>query len=153
MSEAVAKFWSLVDRRADDECWLWRAATTKGYGVFHPTWRQTVKAHRYSYVLHGGTLAPGQVVCHRCDNPSCVNPAHLWAASQADNLADMTAKGRRAAGGAVASRGTAKLTTEARDAIRAERGQTSAMALAERYGVSKSAVYRVLSGQSWAGHD
>lgn len=153
MTNPAEKFWRLVDRRGDDECWLWRGATTRGYGAFHPTWRETVKAHRYSYVLHGGSLAHGQVVCHRCDNPGCVNPAHLFAGTQAENMADMAAKGRRASGAVLATRGRAKLSPEARSAIRQARGSVRVSALAERYGVSASAVYRVLAGTCWGDDD
>jgi DNA-binding transcriptional regulator YiaG len=92
-------------------------------------------------------------VCHRCDNPACCNPEHLWLGTPADNMADMVAKGR-ANGGAGNRRGErntrAKLSAEAVDEIRALSGKVSQSRLANRYGVSQSTVSMVQSGARWA---
>jgi hypothetical protein len=76
-------------------CWVWIASRdSKNYGQIGELGRM-YRAHRVSYELaHGVTLAPHQKVMHRCDNPPCVRPEHLKLGSQADNLADMKAKGR-----------------------------------------------------------
>ena len=74
-------------------CWQWLGATHAGYGVFGFN-RQMMRAHRVSYELYVGPIPPGLSVLHRCDNPPCTNPDHLFVGTQLDNMRDMCAKGR-----------------------------------------------------------
>src|SRR5688572_27097849 len=75
-------------------CWLWVGVIgERGYGMIKDNYR-TRLAHRGSYELHNGPLRPGLCICHRCDVPRCVNPAHLFAGSVTDNNRDKSAKGR-----------------------------------------------------------
>lgn len=77
-------------------CWLWDGyCMPNGYGVVRDDERTKILAHRASYAVHNGPIPKGMNVCHSCDVPSCVNPSHLWVGTQADNLDDMTKKGRR----------------------------------------------------------
>lgn len=92
-----ARFWAKVDVRGPDECWEWQASTTSsGYGqiMVNARPRRITRAHRLSWTIANGPIPSGMVVCHRCDNPPCVNPAHLFVATQQDNIADMVRKGR-----------------------------------------------------------
>lgn len=88
------RFWKRVDRRSDDECWPWTgSAMVKGYGVLSVEGRQ-IGTHRISWELYNGPIPSGMLVCHHCDNPPCVNPAHLFLGTYSDNAKDKSVKGR-----------------------------------------------------------
>jgi len=88
------RFWSKCAIEPDGGCWLWTRCTfSNGYGKYTFGGR-THYAHRLAYEMHHG-VSPGQAfVCHRCDNPPCINPEHLWLGTARDNALDMHAKGR-----------------------------------------------------------
>ena len=94
------RFWAKIAIAGENECWLWRAGKSKrGYGVFSPG--KYVFAHRYMYELINGPITSDMCVCHTCDNPGCVNPAHLFLATSPQNTADKVAKNRQARGRAL----------------------------------------------------
>lgn len=95
------RFWRSVDKTDADGCWLWRCVSGK-YGQFTVNGRN-IGAHRASWAMHFGPIPDGVFVCHRCDNPRCVRPDHLFLGTHGDNMADMVAKGRAAIGARNAS--------------------------------------------------
>ncbi len=140
MKVALERFEDSYIPEPNSGCWLWlKTQHTFGYGLFKMDGRRApYNAHRASWMLHRGPVPDGVLVCHKCDNPACVNPDHLFLGSPADNMRDMIAKGRgrnyRNPGKAVVR----KLSVEQRREIQAsDEGPT---ALSRRFGVSASAV-------------
>jgi hypothetical protein len=90
------RFWSKVDRRGPDECWLWLASTRARYGQISTRHgKPPARAHRVALeVKLGRSLLPGMDACHTCDHPLCVNPNHLFEGTAGDNLRDASRKGR-----------------------------------------------------------
>jgi hypothetical protein len=89
------RFWKFVDKGKDDECWNWIGAKKdNGYGVIG-LGKKLIRAPRLSYTIAYGEIPEGKFICHRCDNPSCVNPKHLFLGTNQDNMNDMCDKGRQ----------------------------------------------------------
>lgn len=158
--KTIARFWAKVDKSAGpDGCWPWTAAKLRGgYGQFNPgisEGRRMVKAHRVSWALTNGPIPSGEghhgiCVCHRCDVRACVNPAHLFLGTQAENVRDRDAKGRRVNMRGEAH-GMAKLTeADAKTVIALISLRERYRDIASRFGVTRHCVKRIASGRSWA---
>lgn len=149
------RFWQRVDTSGGPgACWEWTAGRLPlGYGVIHvtlaPGERRTLKAHRVAWELHNGPIPEGLVVCHRCDNPPCCNPAHLFVGTLSDNAKDAAAKGR------FNPRHNVKLTdalvTEARQRVKAGelRARVCEDIAARAGGVLPASVYHAIRA-GWA---
>lgn len=162
---STRRFWSHVDIQTPLECWHWkRGKGFDGYGKFAYK-GSTLRAHRVSYFLHYGVDPLDLLVCHRCDNPRCCNPYHLFLGTASDNVQDAVDKGRLtySTGDEHWSRahpeyhprgeqvGGAKLTSE--DVIEIRRlyaiEQLSQPDIAQRFGVTRECVSGIIRGRTW----
>lgn len=131
-------------QQVESGCWQWRSHTDKdGYGVL-PGDRQNIRAHRLSFEIHVGCIPDGMIVCHKCDNPGCVNPDHLFVGTAKDNAQDALIKRRHYIG---EKNGRSKLTREDVQYIR--KSSRNTIELAEILGVAQSTVNRVKRGDLW----
>jgi hypothetical protein len=171
------RFWRHVDKRGPDECWPWTAHRDKnGYGnsSLH---QKAFRAHRLAFYLETGTMPPPDMcVCHRCDNPPCCNPAHLFLGTNADNTRDRDQKGRTARGDRSGSRlhperlargdrsparipgarqgtknGKARLTEAQVVEIRETfaRRQAGHSELGRQYGLTPQGIFSIVRGITW----
>lgn len=129
------------------ECWEWKFGRSNGYGEISYEGKN-YRTHRVSYEIFHGPIAPGQHVCHRCDNPPCCNPSHLFLGTPADNMADKVAKGRQATG--LTKNRKCKLTSNDVAAIRSA-ARTPHRKLAKNYGVTYGYIGKILRGERWKG--
>jgi hypothetical protein len=147
------RFWAKVDRRGPDECWPWLGSKiTSGYGNIRYGYRTHIATHVVLELVLGLTVPKGMRVCHSCDNPECVNPAHLWIGTDRDNVRDSWAKGRgRVADNRGERNGQAKLTESQVREIRQmyADGKMSQRAIARLYGVGQDAISKIVRRKGW----
>ena len=145
----LSRFWEKVNKT--DGCWEWTAFRNRnGYGRFQFADGHPVNAHRFAYEITYGPVSLNLFVCHKCDNPTCCRPDHLFLGTPKDNMADCVAKGRinrtfRVRGHDV---NTSKLTKE--QALTIYNSHESGPVLASRYGISKEAVNMIKTGKNWS---
>lgn len=130
----------------DSECWTWSGPTSEGRGVLSVN-GQRHYAYRVAYECWVDPIPPGYVICHRCDNPICMNPAHLFAGTQLDNIDDMTVKGRSVHG------------TKNHHAVLSPESVATVMGLlaagipqpriAAKFGVARTTISAISTGRSW----
>ncbi len=139
-SEPITQEWllSILEKKRNG-CWVWsRSCNTFGYGQ---VWNgnRLVVVHRVAYELFVGEIPAGLKVLHKCDNPPCANPDHLFIGTQSDNLYDMSRKGRYV--------GNRRLTEEDVHEIRTD--NRTQVEIGADYGVTQSNVSRIKSRDSW----
>jgi hypothetical protein len=157
-SKVISRFWKYVKKGRG--CWEWQGATHDyGYGVLNirlglrgDHYSCVARAHRISWEIHNGSIPEGFCVLHKCDNPPCVNPDHLWLGTKKDNTSDMYKKGRNRGnfreGECKAKR---KLTEDQvrniKRRLTGRRGEISS--LAREHGVTIGAVWLIAKGKNW----
>lgn len=159
--KAADRFWAKVQKT--DGCWSWTGAQfRRGYGAFQ-LGGSTRKAHRIAYELEHGPIPAGLYVCHRCDNPSCVRPDHLFLGTAADNNTDRSQKGRTKPGrntggyklvpGANAGERNprAKMTWQSVSDLRHRyaSGHELLKDLAREYGIAFSTADKIVCHETW----
>jgi hypothetical protein len=145
--DSKEKFWKKTDKRSDNECWVFLGAKDKdGYGQFWDGDNKIMtRAHVFSAKIHLGNKPNNMCVCHKCDNPICVNPNHLFFGTALDNQNDKMTKNRHAKG---ESQGHSKLTNEQIAEIRL-RANDNYKVLCEEFNIVPSTVYRIWHKESW----
>ena len=162
-NDVAERFWSQV--RKSDGCWEWTGYLNPrtSYGIYRRggVWY----AHRWSYIAANGPITGRLQVCHRCDNPCCVRPEHLFLGTPKQNIHDAIVKGRRPGtvvdgrvvtpvkrtGGTFKNWQLAVMTPETVRLLREtykEGGHTKA-ALAKQFGISDSTVFDIVTGRRW----
>lgn len=148
----IERFWSKVDKSSD--CWIWTGYRNKrmGYGRIGAGGEggKLLMAHRLAWELHFGPIPENMIVMHKCDNPPCVNPAHLRLGTVWDNNQDRDAKNRNRhlTGEESAS---SKLTEDQVRAImaRLEKGETT-ISIAKDFPVKRKAIGSIKNGNAWS---
>jgi hypothetical protein len=143
------RLWSKVARPFNG-CWEWPGCKTEfGHGLMGRAYK-VERTHRLSWEDVNGPIPEGLVICHKCDNPACIRPDHLFIGTHAINSADMRAKNRGVNPPALpgAQNPAAKLTGRQVSAIKRSNGPQRI--IASKYGISKSQVGRIKQGLSWA---
>lgn len=147
LESAESRFFAVVEK--GDKCWEWKGVVNKaGYGFFAPQKGCHVFSHRFSWEMHFGPIPDGLFVLHRCDNPPCVRPDHLFLGTDMDNSTDKILKNRHAHG---SKHGQAKLdeckVAEIRRIYNA--GGVTKSSLARTFGVSNGVIREVIRGDAW----
>ena len=152
MGTLAERFWGKVAflGAGPDDCWEWRAAKDSyGYGEISKGAHGSgiLRAHRVSWELTNGPIPKGMCILHHCDNPACVNPAHLFLGTIEDNNHDMASKGRSTRG---EKSSNARLTEQDVYEIRRmlNRGILQRV-VAKKYGVSQRAISDIKTGETW----
>lgn len=140
------RFWGRVDKNGKNGCWVWTGTKRAGgYGVIHIN-KKPIQTHRLSWELYNGPIPKGMIVRHYvCDNPACVNPAHLKLGTRADNTKDMHKKKREARGEALSNL-TEDQILELRNLYR--EGYVLKQ-LSKKFNLSNSSIALILQGKNW----
>lgn len=147
-AEKIANFWARVSKSETGGCWEWTGWKDKdGYGRVafgHCGSEGTFRTHRFTWELANGLIHGGQYVCHKCDNPGCVNPSHMFLGDAKANALDAVKKNRHSQG---ERNGIAKLTEELVRFIRSSK--EPGLSLGPKLGVRQTTISMIRTGQTW----
>lgn len=145
-TKQLKSFWSKVDV-CPNYCWEWTASLCKGYGQAYFSTKK-IYAHRAAWLIHYGYSEEykNSFVCHKCDNPKCVNPEHLFLGTPRENMLDAKHKGRLLRGEQIKQ---SKLTEEQVLYIKTLVGQVSQREIGRMFGVSPGTIYYIHKGINW----
>lgn len=141
----IEKFWKLVNKT--NQCWLWQGYLEKsGYGRF-----QKMYTHRISWMIHHhiDSIPDKMCVCHTCDNPSCVNPSHLFLGTQSENMKDMSTKGRAIGKSGPKGESNSKAILTESDVTEIRNSCPDLRDLAKKYKVTVETICNVLARRTW----
>lgn len=146
--EWVNRFHSYYKKNNKNGCWEWQRAKAKsfGHGLYSRN-QKTIMAHRASWEIHCGKIPDKKCVLHKCDNPICVNPNHLFLGSRAENVSDMVSKKRNSW-----AKGEAhgKTRLSGSDVSKIYLSSMTAKDLSKRYKIGETTVYDIKKGKTWA---
>lgn len=146
------RFWTKVEITANpNRCWVWKSTMVRdNYGSFTVN-NIGIRAHRLSFYIHTGIDPIGKMVCHSCDNPTCVNPKHLFLGTAKENADDMIKKGRYRIGIFGENHGRSKLKEEDVIAIKYlySTGDYRKTKIADMFNVTVSTVWSIINKKIW----
>lgn len=144
----IEYFWQRVNKTGEEDCWEWRATKDKdGYGQLR-AWGRGELAHRVSWILHNTQIPEGLYVLHKCDNPACVNPSHLFLGDAADNMHDALRKKRRTKTVKIQHELIPQILEEYQLGIRTKLIRIVTQELADKYKVSWFTIRGIVNGYS-----
>jgi hypothetical protein len=134
-----------------DECWPWQGSRHKtGYGQLSDKPNRTVlKAHRIAYEKAYGPIPEGRMICHRCDNPPCCNPAHLYAGTARDNARDSIARGRASPPPLMRGEDCGMARLKEWQAREIKNSNEPGTVLAQKFGVAATTICAIRKGVNW----
>lgn len=145
-SKVLKRFFKHIDKA--DGCWTWTSSkNSDGYGQFNIC-GASKSAHRVSWELHNGNIPDGMHVLHKCDNPPCVNPEHLFLGTNHDNVLDREAKGRNRASRNKGTKNPSVKITES-DVLEIRSSTMKQIELAKKFGVTFQMISRIKLNKAW----
>ena len=147
----LMRFWSKVDCKGEDECWLWIGCKNENsdgdYGRFSINYKMYL-SHRISYFIHYNKDPGSLLICHKCNNPPCINPKHLFLGNNSKNKKQSFSEGRSSHKGILHPR--AKLQESDIKEIRNMKGKLNYRDVAKIFNISPKSIHNIWSGHSWS---